>query len=148
MCCCVEFFCRLLLETPPPMSGRYALFRWPQALSSLPGFPESLPQRWNLAPGAQVLFVHQPEGELQAVTSWMPVWREGELIGRTLDFMRRADGAMPGVMEFAIASAALHMKDQGLQVMSLSGAPLAQTVEGGEDEVAVRVHPEPVHASA
>ena len=46
------------------MSGRYALFRWPQALSSLPGFPESLPQRWNLAPGAQVLFVHQPEGEL------------------------------------------------------------------------------------
>ncbi|MBS1698876.1 MAG: DUF2156 domain-containing protein, partial [Actinobacteria bacterium] len=29
------------------------------------------------------------------------------------------------------ASAALHMKDQGLAVMSLSGAPLAQTVDGG-----------------
>ena len=62
----------------------------------------------------------------------MPVWREGRLIGRTLDFMRRADGAMPGVMEFAIASAALHMKEQGLEVMSLSGAPLAQTVDGGD----------------
>ena len=59
------------------MSGRYALFRWPQALSSLPGFPESLPQRWNLAPGAQVLFVHQPEGELQAAAGrWglTPAW--------------------------------------------------------------------------
>ena len=43
------------------MSGRYALFRWPQALSSLPGFPEGFPQRWNLSPGAQVLFIHQPE---------------------------------------------------------------------------------------
>ncbi|MBS1673235.1 MAG: DUF2156 domain-containing protein [Actinobacteria bacterium] len=80
-------------------------------------------------PDVALLLAIGPEGELQAVTSWMPVWREGELIGRTLDFMRRADGAMPGVMEFAIASAALHMKEQGLEVMSLSGAPLAQTVE-------------------
>ncbi|MGN8026774.1 bifunctional lysylphosphatidylglycerol flippase/synthetase MprF [Microbacterium sp. 22242] len=85
-------------------------------------------------PDVAILLAIGPEGELQAVTSWMPVWREGELIGRTLDFMRRADGAMPGVMEFAIASAALHMKDLGLQVMSLSGAPLAQTADGGDDE--------------
>jgi len=84
-------------------------------------------------PDVEILLAIGPEGELQAVTSWMPVWREGELIGRTLDFMRRADGAMPGVMEFAIASAALHMKEQGLEVMSLSGAPLAQTVDGDAD---------------
>ncbi|GAA4479088.1 DUF2156 domain-containing protein [Microbacterium panaciterrae] len=85
-------------------------------------------------PDVAILLALGPEGELQAVTSWMPVWREGELIGRTLDFMRRADGAMPGVMEFAIASAALHMKELGLQVMSLSGAPLAQSADGGEDD--------------
>ncbi|UXW86592.1 DUF2156 domain-containing protein [Microbacterium azadirachtae] len=84
-------------------------------------------------PDVEILLAIGPQGELQAVTSWMPVWREGELIGRTLDFMRRADGAMPGVMEFAIASAALHMKEQGLAVMSLSGAPLAQTVDGSAD---------------
>lgn len=50
VCCFVEFFCLLLLETPPPMSGRYALFRWPQALSSLPGFPEVVAA--TLEPGA------------------------------------------------------------------------------------------------
>ena len=85
-------------------------------------------------PDVAILLAIGPAGELQAVTSWMPVWREGELIGRTLDFMRRADGAMPGVMEFAIASAALHMKELGLEVMSLSGAPLAQTAESSEDD--------------
>lgn len=59
------------------MSGRYALFRWPQALSSLPGFPPGLAQRWNLAPGAQVPFIHQAEGDLHAaVGRWglTPAW--------------------------------------------------------------------------
>lgn len=59
------------------MSGRYALFRWPQAVSGLPGFPADFPQRWNLAPGAQVLFLHQPGGELQAASGrWglTPAW--------------------------------------------------------------------------
>jgi lysylphosphatidylglycerol synthetase-like protein (DUF2156 family) len=53
--------------------------------------------------------------------------------GWTLDFMRRADGAMPGVMEFVIASAALRMQDEGLRTMSLSGAPLARAADAGED---------------
>ena len=40
--------------------------------------------------------------------------------------MRRADGSMNGVVEeFLIASAALHMKEEGAEVLSLSGAPLA-----------------------
>lgn len=69
------------------------------------------------------------DGELQAVTSWLPVWEGGEPVGWTLDFMRRADSAMPGVMEFLLASAALRMQGQGLALMSLSGAPLAQTGE-------------------
>ncbi|MEL4318410.1 phosphatidylglycerol lysyltransferase domain-containing protein [Leifsonia sp. YIM 134122] len=62
---------------------------------------------------------------VQAVTSWMPTYRDGVPIGWTLDFMRRADGSMNGTMEFLIASAALHMKEQGATLLSLSGAPLA-----------------------
>jgi len=66
-----------------------------------------------------------PDGRMQAVTSWLPVYRDGEVIGWTIDFMRRTDGSMNGVMEFLIASAALHMKEAGAEVLSLSGAPLA-----------------------
>ena len=59
------------------MSGRYALFRWPQAIANLPGFPAEHPQRWNLSPGAQVLFVHQQGDELRAASGrWglTPAW--------------------------------------------------------------------------
>lgn len=75
-----------------------------------------------------------PDGRLQAVTSWLPVWRDGAVVGWTIDFMRRADGSMNGIMEFLIASAALHMKETGAEVLSLSGAPLAtKPLEPGEE---------------
>lgn len=77
--------------------------------------------------GTALMLAIGPQGELQAITSWLPVHDAGELVGWTLDFMRRADGSMPGVMEFLLASAALRMKSEGLAFMSLSGAPLAQT---------------------
>lgn len=83
--------------------------------------------------GVALMLAVGPDGELQAVTSWLPVWERGELVGWTLDFMRRADGAMPGVMEFLLASAALRMQSEGLSLMSLSGAPLAQTGETADD---------------
>ncbi len=66
------------------------------------------------------------DGNLQAITSWLPSWTDGEVTGWTIDFMRRGDDSMPGIMEFVIASAALHMKGLGAHVLSLSGAPLAQ----------------------
>ena len=65
------------------------------------------------------------DGTVQAVTSWMPSWRDGELVGYTLDFMRRRADGMNGVMEFVIAEAALRAKLEGLEFLSLSGAPLA-----------------------
>lgn len=74
VCCSVD---SLSLETRHHMSGRYALFRWPQAISNLPGFPADLAQSWNLSPGAQVLFLHQADGELQAAAGrWglTPAW--------------------------------------------------------------------------
>jgi len=80
-------------------------------------------------PETALMIAVGPQGELQAVTSWLPVHDRGELVGWTLDFMRRADGSMPGVMEFLLASAALRMKADGLAFMSLSGAPLAQTAD-------------------
>ncbi|WP_394769894.1 bifunctional lysylphosphatidylglycerol flippase/synthetase MprF [Lacisediminihabitans sp.] len=74
------------------------------------------------------LFLAIGEDEVvQAVTSWMPTYRDGEIIGWTLDFMRRRPDSMNGVMEFLIASAALHMQQRGIEFMSLSAAPLART---------------------
>ncbi|MGG7466567.1 rhomboid family intramembrane serine protease [Plantibacter sp. YIM 135347] len=66
-----------------------------------------------------------PDGRMQAITSWLPSYRDGRVVGWTIDFMRRADESMNGVMEFLIASAAQHMRETGVEVLSLSGAPLA-----------------------
>jgi lysylphosphatidylglycerol synthetase-like protein (DUF2156 family) len=76
-------------------------------------------------PDVRLMLAIGPDGRLQAVTSWLPVSRDGEVVGWTIDFMRRSDHSMNGVMEFLIASAALHMKEEGAEVLSLSGAPLA-----------------------
>lgn len=76
-------------------------------------------------PEVRLMLAVGTDGRLQAVTSWLPVYRDGAVVGWTIDFMRRADGSMNGVMEFLIASAALHMKETGAEVLSLSGAPLA-----------------------
>jgi phosphatidylglycerol lysyltransferase len=76
-------------------------------------------------PDVRLMLAVAPDGRVQAVTSWLPVHREGEVVGWTIDFMRRADDSMNGIMEFLIASAALHMKETGAEVLSLSGAPLA-----------------------
>ena len=76
-------------------------------------------------PDVRLMLAVGPDGRLQAVTSWLPVHRDGEVVGWTIDFMRRTDQSMNGIMEFLIASAALHMKETGAEVLSLSGAPLA-----------------------
>jgi lysylphosphatidylglycerol synthetase-like protein (DUF2156 family) len=64
-----------------------------------------------------------PEGAVLGVTSWLPVFRNGEVVSRTLDFMRRREDCFNGVMEFLIASAVLHFKDSMAEI-SLSGSPL------------------------
>lgn len=76
-------------------------------------------------PAVRLLLAIDADGRVQAVTSWMPSWRSDAIVGWTLDFMRRRDDAPNGVMEFLIARAALLMKDEGAEVLSLSGAPLA-----------------------
>lgn len=64
-----------------------------------------------------------------AVTSWLPIQREGVLVGRTLEFMRRAPQGGNGVMEFLIAEGLLRFGREGLELVSLSGSPLARPAE-------------------
>jgi lysylphosphatidylglycerol synthetase-like protein (DUF2156 family) len=76
-------------------------------------------------PEVRLYLAYDRQGDLQAVTSWLPSWRDDRIIGYTLDFMRRVDRSVPGIMEFVIASAAQRMRREGVEVLSLSGAPLA-----------------------
>ena len=48
------------------MSGRYGLFKWPQAMSELAGVPQQMRAHWNLAPKSQVLMLYQKKDQLQA----------------------------------------------------------------------------------
>lgn len=70
------------------------------------------------------------EGTIVAVTSWLPLYGTDDaakphVIGYTLDFMRRRTDAANGTMEFVIAAAVEQAKSDGLEILSLSGAPLA-----------------------
>ncbi len=72
-------------------------------------------------PEVRLLLAIDDDRHVHAVTSWMPVHRDGVLVALTLDFMRRrSDGFRPS-MEFLIASAALSAQEKGLEYLSLSG---------------------------
>jgi phosphatidylglycerol lysyltransferase len=77
------------------------------------------------------------EHTVHAVASWLPVYRNGYVVGWTLDFMRRRGDGFRASIDFLIASAALSLQDEGCEFMSLSGAPLARvpssSVAGGSD---------------
>ena len=84
-------------------------------------------------PDVAVLVALSEDDVVEAVTSWMPSYRDGEIVGWTLDFMRRRPGSMNGVMEFLIASAALIMQQRDIEFMSLSAAPLARREADSDD---------------
>ncbi|WP_371829027.1 bifunctional lysylphosphatidylglycerol flippase/synthetase MprF [Rhodococcoides kyotonense] len=71
---------------------------------------------------------------VHGVTSWMPVYENGEIVGWTLDFMRRRSEGFRPTMEFLIASAAIMLKEEGVRFLSLSGAPLAKVDDGSPKE--------------
>jgi len=82
-------------------------------------------------PAVACLLAVDAEGNVHAVTSWLPIHRDGKVVGATLDFMRRATNTeFRGVMEFLIASAAMAYRDHGMELLSLSGAPLARLERG------------------
>ena len=103
----------------------------PEMGFTLGGVPEALD------PATKVGLALDTDGQVQGVTSWMPVYRgQGEIAGWTLDLMRRKDGGFKSVMEFLIASSCLYFKAEGASFVSLSGAPLARSEdEGGETAI-------------
>ncbi|MGN6427874.1 MAG: bifunctional lysylphosphatidylglycerol flippase/synthetase MprF [Leifsonia sp.] len=85
-------------------------------------------------PAVRLMLAVDENGRIEGVTSWLPSYREGIVIGWTLDFMRRRPGSINGVMEFLIAEAATRMKEDGVEFMSLSAAPLAHTAGAGDGD--------------
>lgn len=77
--------------------------------------------------GVRLLLAVDSDRTVHGVTSWLPVYRDGTVIGWTLDFMRRRGRGFPAAMDFLIASAALSLQDEGFSLLSLSGAPLARS---------------------
>jgi Uncharacterized conserved protein len=75
----------------------------------------------------RVMLAVDEDDAVHGVTSWLPRYRDGVLIGWTLDFMRRRPRSMNGVMEFLIAETAERLRSDDVEIMSLSGAPLAHT---------------------
>jgi lysylphosphatidylglycerol synthetase-like protein (DUF2156 family) len=88
-------------------------------------------------PSVRLMLAIGDDGRVEAVTSWLPRYRHGAVVGWTLDFMRRRPGSINGVMEFLIAEAAIRMRDDGIESMSLSAAPLAHTARAGAGDRSV-----------
>ncbi len=77
-------------------------------------------------PEVRLALAVSPDGDVDGFLSWLPVYGgDGEVRGWTLDLMRRREGGFGPVMEFLIGSSARLFSDEGAQIMSLSGAPLA-----------------------
>ena len=77
-------------------------------------------------PEVRLAIAVSTDGDVDGFLSWLPVYGgDGEVRGWTLDLMRRRDGGFGPVMEFLIGSSAKHFSDEGAEVLSLSGAPLA-----------------------
>ena len=84
-------------------------------------------------PEVRCLLAVDANDHVVAVTSWLPGFRGGQVIGWTLDFMRRGPDAFPGAMEFLIATALTAFRDEGAVWISLSGVPLAWPEGEGPD---------------
>ncbi|MFB2586009.1 bifunctional lysylphosphatidylglycerol flippase/synthetase MprF [Herbiconiux liukaitaii] len=85
-----------------------------------------------MAPEVRLMIAIDAHGRVQGVTSWLPTFRDGRVVGWTLDFMRRRPDGMNGLMEFLIAQTILRARDDGREFVSLSGAPLATTATADE----------------
>jgi lysylphosphatidylglycerol synthetase-like protein (DUF2156 family) len=84
-------------------------------------------------PEVRCLLAIDNDRTVHAVASWLPVYRNGRIVGWTLDFIRRRSTAIRASTEFLIASAALTLKDEGCEFISLSGAPLARLPQSQEN---------------
>ena len=77
-------------------------------------------------PTVRCLIAMDAEGTVHGLTSWLPVYHHSQIVGWTLDLMRRRSAGFKPSIEFLIATAALLLQAEGAQFLSLSGAPLAR----------------------
>jgi lysylphosphatidylglycerol synthetase-like protein (DUF2156 family) len=89
--------------------------------------------------GVRCLLAVDGDRTVHGITSWLPVYEDGEVVGWTLDFMRRRTHGFRGSMEFLIASAAQQLQAEGARFLSLSGAPLARLDRGERPRALQRV---------
>ncbi|HUQ61878.1 DUF2156 domain-containing protein [Lentzea sp.] len=89
--------------------------------------------------GVRCLLAVDGDRTVHGITSWLPVYADGEVVGWTLDFMRRRAHGFRGSMEFLIASAAQQLQAEGAKFLSLSGAPLARLDRGERPRALQRV---------
>ena len=83
-------------------------------------------------PEVRLALAVSENGDVEGFLSWLPRYGPGgQVVGWTLDLMRRREGGFPTVMEFLLGSSVRAFRDEGAQVASLSGAPL--THEGPSD---------------
>jgi lysylphosphatidylglycerol synthetase-like protein (DUF2156 family) len=61
-------------------------------------------------PDVRLMLAIDDNDVVHAVTSWLPSYRDGVVVGWALDFMRRGEDSMPGVIEFLIAASMGQMK--------------------------------------
>lgn len=77
-------------------------------------------------PEVRLALALAPNGDVDGFLSWLPIYGDdGAVRGWTLDLMRRRDGGFGPVMEYLIGSSAKQFSEEGAEIMSLSGAPLA-----------------------
>ncbi|RBP98675.1 hypothetical protein CRD60_01250 [Bifidobacterium aemilianum] len=95
-------------------------------------------------PRVMLLYCQDEQGKVLGVTSWLPTYRDGRVVGWTLDFMRHRTDSPNGIMEFLIARMAERLRDMGqenpaqaVEFMSLSAAPLAGIGESEEERDSV-----------
>lgn len=81
-------------------------------------------------PDVSLMIATTESGKIDAVTSWLPTFHDEAIVSLTLDFMRRRSDSMPGVMDVVIAATMAQAKQSGIETVSLSAAPLADTKTG------------------
>jgi lysylphosphatidylglycerol synthetase-like protein (DUF2156 family) len=87
--------------------------------------------REALDPAVRVGLATDADGRVHGVTSWLPVHAPGgQVVGWTLDVMRRAPDSFRYTMELLIAGALTTFRDEGALEASLSGSPLARDDDG------------------
>ena len=78
-------------------------------------------------PEVRIALAIDPHGTVDGFLSWLPIYGDDGrgVRGWTLDLMRRREGGFGPVMEYLIASSAVAFRDEGAEIMSLSGSPLS-----------------------